>query len=171
MTIAEGDPRPSRTEKRWFGILLLIVFTVLGLVIGWQLRSVRAAEMLIGSGLTLAIVYYAVAPARVALYRSWMALTMPLGRAISTLLLAFIYFLVITPMFLFSGTFFPLDVLPGWAQKVAMCLPLTHVAILCRELALGRFSTALIVPMLVVIVLLVLAIAAALPLMHRRLIQ
>lgn len=46
-------------------------------------------------------------------------------------------FLFITPMFLFSGTFFPLDTLPGWAQYVAMTLPLTHLSTLAREICLG----------------------------------
>jgi len=32
-------------------------------------------------------------------------------------------FLFITPMFLFSGTFFPLENLPGWAQDVALLFP------------------------------------------------
>ncbi|MBI5443344.1 MAG: ABC transporter permease, partial [Deltaproteobacteria bacterium] len=36
-------------------------------------------------------------------------------------------FLFITPMFLFSGTFFPLENLPGWAQQVALVFPLTHL--------------------------------------------
>ena len=47
-------------------------------------------------------------------------------------------FLFVMPMFLFSGTFFPLDVLPGWAQALAAALPLTHVANVMREAALGR---------------------------------
>lgn len=51
-------------------------------------------------------------------------------------------FLFITPMFLFSGTFFPLENLPGWAQLVAHALPLTHLVELCRSLALGRISQA-----------------------------
>ena len=46
-------------------------------------------------------------------------------------------FLFITPMFLFSGTFFPLDTLPEWAQMVAMALPLTHLSNLAREICLG----------------------------------
>lgn len=46
-------------------------------------------------------------------------------------------FLFITPMFLFSGTFFPLSALPGWAQVLAMTLPLTHLSNLCREICLG----------------------------------
>jgi len=47
-------------------------------------------------------------------------------------------FLLIMPMFLFSGTFFPLDVLPRWAQLLAEVLPLTHVADVMREAALGH---------------------------------
>jgi lipooligosaccharide transport system permease protein len=46
-------------------------------------------------------------------------------------------FLVITPMYLFSGTFFPLENLPAWGQKVAWSLPLTHLVSLTRGLALG----------------------------------
>jgi len=46
-------------------------------------------------------------------------------------------FLFITPMFLFSGTFFPLENLPSWAQKAAQFLPLTHLVRLCRALSLG----------------------------------
>ena len=51
-------------------------------------------------------------------------------------------FLVVTPMFLFSGTFFPLEQLPAWAQRLAWALPLTHLAHLARSVALGHFSAA-----------------------------
>jgi lipooligosaccharide transport system permease protein len=49
-------------------------------------------------------------------------------------------FLVVTPMFLFSGTFFPLGQLPLWAQRLAWCLPLTNVVHLARSVALGGWS-------------------------------
>ncbi|MDD5713236.1 MAG: ABC transporter permease [Smithellaceae bacterium] len=41
-------------------------------------------------------------------------------------------FLFITPMFLFSGTFFPVTNLPTWVQKLALIFPLTHVVNLTR---------------------------------------
>jgi lipooligosaccharide transport system permease protein len=44
---------------------------------------------------------------------------------------------VIMPIFLFSGTFFPIDQLPGWLQPVAWLTPLAHGVDLCRDLALG----------------------------------
>ncbi len=49
-------------------------------------------------------------------------------------------FLVVTPMFLFSGTFFPLEQLPAWAQRLAWALPLTHLVHLARASALGLFA-------------------------------
>jgi lipooligosaccharide transport system permease protein len=43
----------------------------------------------------------------------------------------------IVPMFLFSGTFFPVSQLPDWLQPVAWAVPLWHGVDLCRALALG----------------------------------
>ena len=43
----------------------------------------------------------------------------------------------IVPMFLFSGTFFPVSQLPGWLQPVAVFTPLWHGVELSRALALG----------------------------------
>lgn len=51
-------------------------------------------------------------------------------------------FLLITPMFLFSGTFFPVDTLPGWAANLASLLPLYHLVELCRAACLGALSAA-----------------------------
>lgn len=46
-------------------------------------------------------------------------------------------FLFVTPQFLFSGTFFPLEQLPQAIQYLAMAVPLTHAVGLTRGLALG----------------------------------
>lgn len=51
-------------------------------------------------------------------------------------------FLFITPMFLLSGTFFPLTVLPDALQSVALAvLPLTHLVDLTRGLVLGKMES------------------------------
>ena len=41
------------------------------------------------------------------------------------------------PLFLFSGTFFPVTQLPGWIRPVAYATPLWHGVALCRMLSLG----------------------------------
>ncbi len=53
--------------------------------------------------------------------------------------------LAVTPMFLFSGIFFPLGQLPDWAQTVAWFNPLTHAANLSRALFLGNLNADLLV--------------------------
>jgi len=53
-------------------------------------------------------------------------------------------FLFITPMFLLSGTFFPITALPASLQVFAqLFLPLTHAVTLARALTLGRLELAL----------------------------
>jgi lipooligosaccharide transport system permease protein len=41
------------------------------------------------------------------------------------------------PMFLFSGTFFPVTQLPAWIRPLAYVTPLWHGVVLCRSLSLG----------------------------------
>ena len=41
------------------------------------------------------------------------------------------------PLFLFSGTFFPISQLPSWIRPVAYATPLWHGVSLCRALSLG----------------------------------
>lgn len=80
-------------------------------------------------------------------------------------------FLMIMPMFMFSGTFFPVSILPNWALVIAWCLPLTHVSYLVRAAVLGWPRGPLGVSALYVAVLAVVLSALALKLMKRRLIQ
>ncbi|HTS98645.1 MAG TPA: ABC transporter permease [Streptosporangiaceae bacterium] len=42
------------------------------------------------------------------------------------------------PLFLFSGTFFPVTQLPAWIRPVAYVTPLWHGVALCRALSLGE---------------------------------
>jgi len=51
--------------------------------------------------------------------------------------------MLLLPMFLFSGSFFPLSVFPQWLQFIANLLPLTHAINLVRGLCLGNINMAL----------------------------
>jgi lipooligosaccharide transport system permease protein len=44
----------------------------------------------------------------------------------------------LVPLFLFSGTFFPIERLPDWLERAAWATPLWHGVALCRDLAAGR---------------------------------
>jgi lipooligosaccharide transport system permease protein len=50
--------------------------------------------------------------------------------------------MVVLPMFLFSGSFFPLDQLPTVLQPLAWATPLWHGVELCRGFATGTFTAA-----------------------------
>jgi lipooligosaccharide transport system permease protein len=52
--------------------------------------------------------------------------------------------LAIIPLFLFSATFYPLSVYPGWLQVVVACTPLYQGVSLLRGFDLGDFSWAML---------------------------
>ena len=45
--------------------------------------------------------------------------------------------IVVFPLFLFSGTFFPISRLPDWLEPVALLSPLYHAVELCRDATTG----------------------------------
>jgi lipooligosaccharide transport system permease protein len=54
--------------------------------------------------------------------------------------LAAIYRWGLVPLFLFSGTFFPIEQLPNWLEPVAWLTPLWHGVELCRDLCTGTLD-------------------------------
>ena len=77
--------------------------------------------------------------------------------------------LVLTPMMLLCGVFYPVRGMPGWLQAIANALPLTHAIELGRPLLLGRLPES---PLLNVAVLAAYGLAGffvALALFRRRL--
>ncbi len=64
----------------------------------------------------------------------------------------------VTPLFLFSGTFFPIESLPSFLQPIAWLSPLWHGVELCRELMLGTVGET---PLLALVHALVLIAIAA----------
>jgi lipooligosaccharide transport system permease protein len=54
--------------------------------------------------------------------------------------LAAIFRFGLVPLFLFSGTFFPVSQLPDWVEPLAWATPLWHGVELCRDLASGSVA-------------------------------
>lgn len=80
-------------------------------------------------------------------------------------------FLFITPMFLFSGTFFPIENLPVWAQTIAVFLPLTHLVNLVRAFSFGAINPALLWSAAYLLLFFLVFFPLALKKMRRRLIK
>ncbi len=55
---------------------------------------------------------------------------------------SYFYTLFMTPLFLFSGIFFPLDTMPRIVSDIAYFTPLYHLVSICRAFSAGTFSGA-----------------------------
>jgi lipooligosaccharide transport system permease protein len=55
---------------------------------------------------------------------------------------SYFYTLFMTPLFLFSGIFFPLETLPRAVSGIAIFTPLYHLVNVCRALSAGTFEGA-----------------------------
>jgi lipooligosaccharide transport system permease protein len=99
-------------------------------------------------------IYLAVMAAFGTVYSPWAAVALPAGvltgMSFGAPMAAFaatqdkdvafitIYRFVVVPLFLFSGTFFPISQLPRLLQYLAYATPLFHGVALCRDLTLGQ---------------------------------
>jgi lipooligosaccharide transport system permease protein len=79
-------------------------------------------------------------------------------------------FLFITPMALFSGTFFPLTLLPTLLQYIALILPLTHLVAIMRMLTLPDLSGMGVLNLVYIILVTAVFCIVSINLMRRRLI-
>jgi len=79
--------------------------------------------------------------------------------------------LVVSPIFFFSGVFFPMDKMPGWIKIIANLFPLTHAVIIVRALFEDRLYPGLWLNLLAIIGPLAVAFYLALFFMKRRLIK
>jgi lipooligosaccharide transport system permease protein len=80
-------------------------------------------------------------------------------------------FLFVTPLFLFSGTFFPVSGLPTWAQKVSFAFPLYHLVELTRLFSNGRMEAAPVLSICYLLLFSVVFLKLAMRAMRRRLIH
>jgi lipooligosaccharide transport system permease protein len=119
--ILVGEALWGATRGVFAGLVVLAVVTVLGYVPLAALPAMLAA-ILVTAGLFAVL---------------GLLFTSVLGS-----IDAFNYpvFLLIMPMFLFGETFFPVAVLPGWAQTIAHWTPLYGVMQVARPAALGSVA-------------------------------
>ena len=129
---------------------ILVIAALLGLVHGWSALWVLPVVLLTG------ICFGAMALVVTSLARSYDF---------------FLYYftLIVTPMFLFSGVFFPLDGMPRLVQQGAQLLPLTHAVQIVRPLMNGQPLNNLTLHLTVLVIYAGLAFYLATVLVRRRL--
>jgi lipooligosaccharide transport system permease protein len=84
---------------------------------------------------------------------------------------AYYFSLVVSPMFFFSGVFFPLSALPAWVRTVSWFMPLTHAVNISRGFATGEVSPRLLLDGLWMAVFTFASAWLAINLIKRRLIK
>ncbi|HDO26274.1 MAG TPA: ABC transporter permease, partial [Nitrospirae bacterium] len=113
-----GELLWGATKSTLYGTIVMIVLTIFGLLDSSLI--ILAIPVLFISGLIFAEI-------------SVMAVAIVPG------IDSFSYFftLLLTPSFLFSGIFFPLDTLPGVVENIAFFNPLYHLVNICRAFSAG----------------------------------
>jgi lipooligosaccharide transport system permease protein len=110
------------TKSVIFGITITIVISLFGLVDSWYI--ILAIPFIFLGGLIfaeLSVVFCAIVP------------------GIDSF--SYFYTLFMTPLFLFSGIFFPLDSMPDMVAQLAFFSPLYHLVNICRAFSSGSIST------------------------------
>lgn len=132
--LVAGELMWGATKSMLYGTIIMIVISLFGLVDSPLIML--AIPLLFVSGLIFAeisMIFAAVVP------------------GIDSF--NYFYTLFMTPMFLFSGIFFPLDTLPPVISKIAFFTPLYHLVNVCRSLSSGLLPAADIAWILIVAVI------------------
>jgi hypothetical protein len=89
---------PNPAARKWFGVVLLAFFAIVGGLASWRLGSATAGYAPWVIGAVLALLYYAIRPLQVPLYKGWMHLVTPIGWVVSHLILGLIYYGILSPI-------------------------------------------------------------------------
>ena len=136
--LVAGDVAWSATRATIFGTVFLIVVAAFGLISSaW---AILIPPFCFIGGLCFSVLGY--------------AFTSLVSRVET---FAYYFTLIVTPMFLFSGIFFPFTDLPGWVEVAAWFSPLFHLVAITRGLATDPDF-----PMIMIHTVILLGIAVAL---------
>jgi lipooligosaccharide transport system permease protein len=142
----------SASKATLSGVAVLLVATVLGLTQSWLAIAIVPLALLLGAVFaSLGLVMTALSPS----YDFFM----------------YYFTLVITPMMLLSGVFFPIEQLPPALQAFSNVLPLTHGVAIARPLMQGVLPSSVLLHLAVLTAYGLAAFLLALALTRRRLLQ
>ena len=98
MAVIELKLDPSKRDLKAFGWMLLGFVALLGGLIAWRFEAWQATKWVWIIGGALWALYTAITPLRRPIYLGWMYAAYPIGWTISHLMLAVVFYLVITPI-------------------------------------------------------------------------
>lgn len=139
MDIAVGEIGWSQLRGAAYSAGFLVIMALWGLTSGWLWILALPAAALIG------LAFGAVGMAATTWMTSWKDFDLVQ--------------LVVLPMFLFSATFYPLDVYPPVLQTIARFSPLYHGTALVRGLVLGHLAVGMLVNVAVLVAMALVGLA------------
>lgn len=89
---------PSKSQLRWFGLSIFVVLCVFAFIAWWRFSAEFISVLLLSVGMAIAVTYYVLPQSQGAIIRGFRLLTLPLQIIVSFLLLAVLYYLIITPI-------------------------------------------------------------------------
>ena len=98
MSMLTIDRNPPAERLRSFGVLLAIFVPLFGALVWWRTGRLETATTIWVVGAVLTAIYWLVSPIRRPIYVGWMYAAFPIGWLVSHLLMAAIYYVVITPI-------------------------------------------------------------------------
>lgn len=150
--VVMGECAWSASKAFLSGLAILLVAAALGLLKSWHALWILPLIPVIGFAFSaLGLIVTALSP--------------------SFDFFMYYFTLVITPMTMISGVFFPIDQLPEVIQALASVLPLAHATSLVRPLVLGDIPGDILLHLAVLIAYGAVAFYAALVLFRRRLLS
>ena len=105
MALIEINKNPSQNELRWFGVMFLAFFGVIGAIAAWRFDALSTAIFLWSAATIITVLYYAISPIRKPLFIGWMLAAYPIGLTMSFIIMAITYYLVLTPIGILTRLF------------------------------------------------------------------
>ena len=151
--IAIGEMLWALMRSALYSVAMFLIMVVMGLVLS------PLAILMIPAALLVAAAFAAAGLAGTSYLRTVNDFDIPLG-------------LIVMPMFLFSGTFFPIEnVLPDWLVTIITLTPLYHGIELVRGLSTGLVGTEQLVSLAYLVAFFVICMWIAMRQMERKLIK
>ena len=123
--IAFGEMLWALARGSIYASMFLLVLVVLGAVQGQPIVNPYLAVLVLPAAVLAAASFTALGLCATSFVRKWQDFDMVMG-------------LAVMPMFLFSGTFFPISRMPWAARWMIEAMPLYHGAAMLRQLTTGR---------------------------------
>ena len=149
--IVAGDIMYATFKSMVFGLVILTVISGLGQVQSWWALFIPLFLVIPGLTFSLLAICYTGITANIDNFNYYITL-------------------FLTPAYLFSGVFFPINSMPSWVEVVAWINPIFHSVEVCRAMALGNINPGLLVHAGVLALFAMMLMPLAVRLMTKRLI-